>query len=167
MSWVIWFRYLRYHSQMISLLNYRENREEKYLFLLDIKADNYNTIESTAKTAEQQGPRLQQVRTCSNATAVGTEMKEEKKLLTFRRPQTDRDIQQKPSSPHGLWALKWGLGRGGSWLHPFITQVHCMHLSCPGLALPSHQVLHHCFRPWLSISATTTNLCSVSKPLLV
>jgi len=29
-----------------------------------------------------------------------------------------------------------------------------MHLSSPGLALPSHQVLNHCFRPWLSISAT-------------
>jgi len=30
---------------------------------------------------------------------------------------------------------------------PSITQVHCMHLSSPGLALPSHQVLNHCFRP--------------------
>jgi len=27
-------------------------------------------------TAEQQGPRLQQVRVCSNATAAGTEIKE-------------------------------------------------------------------------------------------
>jgi len=25
--------------------------------------------------------------------------------------------------------------------------MHCMHLSSPGLALPSHQVLNHCFRP--------------------
>jgi len=33
-------------------------------------------MESTAMTAEQQGPRLQQVRICSNATAVGTEIKE-------------------------------------------------------------------------------------------
>ena len=39
-----------------------------------------------------------------------------------------------------------------------ITQVHCIHLSSPGLALPSHQVLHHCFRPWLSISATMSLL---------
>ena len=27
-------------------------------------------------------------------------------------------------------------------------------LSSPGLALPSHQVLNHCFRSWLSISTT-------------
>jgi len=27
-----------------------------------------------------------------------------------------------------------------------VTQVHCMHLISPGWALPSHQVLHHCFR---------------------
>ena len=39
-----------------------------------------------------------------------------------------------------------------------ITQVHCMHLSSPGLVLPSHQVLHYCFRPWLSISATSNTL---------
>ena len=30
---------------------------------------------------------------------------------------------------------------------------NCMQLSFPGLALPSHQVLHHCFKPRLSISA--------------
>ena len=29
-----------------------------------------------------------------------------------------------------------------------------MHLSYPGLALPSHQVLNQWFRPWLCISAT-------------
>jgi len=28
-----------------------------------------------------------------------------------------------------------------------VTQMHCLHLSSPGLALPSHQLLHHCFRP--------------------
>jgi len=31
---------------------------------------------------------------------------------------------------------------------------HCMHLSPPGLALSSHQVLNHCFKLWLSISTT-------------
>jgi len=36
--------------------------------------------------------------------------------------------------------------------------VHCIHLSSPVLALPSHQVLNHCFRPRLSISATNTNV---------
>ena len=35
-----------------------------------------NTMRSTAMTAEQQGPRLQQVKVCSNATAVGREIKE-------------------------------------------------------------------------------------------
>jgi len=33
-------------------------------------------MERTAMTAEQQGPRLLQVRICSNATAIGTEIKE-------------------------------------------------------------------------------------------
>ena len=35
---------------------------------------SYSAMENTAMTAEQQGPRLQQARTCSNATA--TEIKE-------------------------------------------------------------------------------------------
>ena len=34
------------------------------------------------------------------------------------------------------------------------TQVHWMHLRSPGLALPSHQVLNHCFKPWLTKSVT-------------
>jgi len=33
-------------------------------------------MESAATTAEQQGPRLLQVRICSNAGAMGTEIKE-------------------------------------------------------------------------------------------
>ena len=43
---------------------------------------------------------------------------EEKELLTFGRPQTDRNLQKEIPSPP-LPTLKWGLGRGGSWLHPF------------------------------------------------
>jgi len=35
-----------------------------------------------------------------------------------------------------------------------VIQVHCMHLSSHGLALPSYQVLNHCCKPWLNISAT-------------
>jgi len=35
-----------------------------------------------------------------------------------------------------------------------------MHLSSPGLALPSHQVLNHFFRLWLSISAIPLELFS-------
>ena len=37
-----------------------------------------NPMESTVITAEQQGPRLQQVRACSNATATGTKVKGKK-----------------------------------------------------------------------------------------
>ena len=43
---------------------------------------------------------------------------EGKELLTFGRPQLGRDLQQEMPSPP-LPNLKWGLGRGGSWLHPF------------------------------------------------
>lgn len=52
-----------------------------------------NAIESATVTAEQQGPWLQQVRICSNATAIGAET-EEKKLLTCRRPQVHRNLQR-------------------------------------------------------------------------
>ena len=50
-------------------------------------------IKSTAITAEQRGPKLQQERTCSNTTAIGTKSKR-KLLLTFRRPQAHTDLQQ-------------------------------------------------------------------------
>jgi len=49
-------------------------------------------MENEVLRAEQQGPRLQQVRICSNATAMDTEIKE-RKLLTFRRPHVHRDLQ--------------------------------------------------------------------------
>lgn len=48
-----------------------------------------------------------------------------------------------------------------------ITEVHCMHLSSPALALPSHQVLHHCFMPWLSIYTSYLLLFSGSLLKLV
>jgi len=48
-------------------------------------------MESTTIIAEQHYPWLQQVRTCSNATAVDTKIKN---LLTFRRPQACKDLQQ-------------------------------------------------------------------------
>jgi len=41
-----------------------------------------------------------------------------KALLTFRRPQEHRDLQQEMFSPP-LPTLKRGLGRGVSLLHPF------------------------------------------------
>lgn len=45
-------------------------------------------MESVAVTAQGQSPRSQQVRIRSNA-AVDAEIK---KLLTFQRPQVDRDL---------------------------------------------------------------------------
>lgn len=48
--------------------------------------------------------------------------------------------------------------RSGKWCilaSPLVvTQMHCMQLSSPGLALSSHQVLNHWFKQWLSICAT-------------
>jgi len=48
-------------------------------------------MESTAIIAEQQGPRLQKVKICSNSTAMGTEKNKTKQnktltFLTFGRP---------------------------------------------------------------------------------
>lgn len=50
-------------------------------------------MESATITAEKQDPKLQQVRICSNANAVGKEIRE-KTLLSFGRPQVCRGLQQ-------------------------------------------------------------------------
>jgi len=50
-------------------------------------------MESTAIIAGWQSLWLQQMKTNPNAAAIDAEMKE-KKLLTFRRPQVGRDLQQ-------------------------------------------------------------------------
>jgi len=39
---------------------------------------------------------------------------------------------------------------------PALKWAHCMHLSFPGLALPSHQALNHCSKLWLCISTTAS-----------
>ena len=67
-------------------------------------------------TAEQQDPRPQQVRICLNVNEVGTEIKQSSCLPLggLRHTRISREI---PSPP--LPTLKWGLARGGPWLHPF------------------------------------------------
>jgi len=50
-------------------------------------------MEGTAIIEKQHNPRLQQMRTSTNAAAANTETKEEKPL-TLRRPQVGRDLQQ-------------------------------------------------------------------------
>ena len=52
--------------------------------------------------------------------------------------------------------IQWGLGRDGSWLHPFwpLRYIACAWAPL-GWPLPSYQVLNHCFKPWLGISATS------------
>jgi len=50
-------------------------------------------MENTAITAGQQSSRLQQARINPSAAAIETKTKE-KKLLTFRRPHIDRNLQQ-------------------------------------------------------------------------
>ena len=63
------------------------------LSILNKYIKHYNAMESTAIIAGYQSPRQQQVRISPNAAAVYTETKE-KKLLTLRRPQVGRDLQQ-------------------------------------------------------------------------
>lgn len=43
---------------------------------------------------------------------------------------------------------------------PVIQYTAC-YLSSPMLALPSHQMLNHCFRPWLGISTTPIKKLSI------
>ena len=74
-----------------------------------------------------------------------------KKLLTFRRPQVCRDLQQDilatTANPYMRCKKGWILASP-----LLITQV-----GSPGLTLPSHQVLNHWLKPWLSISTTDTH----------
>jgi len=102
-------------------------------------------------TAGWQSPRLQQVRIRPNAAAMDTETKERSclSLEGFREAGISRE---KPSPP--LPTLKWRLEEEDPGSTCPITQLYRMHLSSPGLALLSHQMLHHCFRLWLSISTT-------------
>jgi len=110
-------------------------------------------MKSTTITARKQSLQLQQKRTSPDAATMYEEMKEGKKMLTFRRPQVSQESPAKHPSLHCQplnevwegWILAPAL---------LVTQLHCMHLSSPGLALPSHQVLNHCSRPRLSISTT-------------
>jgi len=60
-------------------------------------------MESTAMTAEQQGPKLQKMRNFSNATAIGTEIKESSYLPSEGLRHTK--ISSKTHLP-GLPALK-------------------------------------------------------------
>ena len=78
---------------------------------------------------------MQQVRICSNTAAMDTEIKE-----------SISGMERSPARYPCLHCQLLGEVREeedpGSTLS--VTQVHCMHLSSPGLALPSHQVLNHC-----------------------
>ena len=69
----------------------------------------------------------------------------DEELLTSERPQIGRDLQQDALT----FTAKPSMRSGKGWfLDPPlpVTQLHCIHLSSPGLTLPSYQVLHHCFR---------------------
>jgi len=115
-------------------------------------------MESTAITAGQQVPMLQQVRIYSlaNATAMGTEIKE-RSCLPSEGLQVCRNHQQDPLAP----TTNPEMMSGKSWILP-ITQRHCLHLSSPELAPPSCQVLNHCFKPWLSISTIPSHCIFLS-----
>jgi len=123
---------------------------------LDMGMSKHNMMESTATTAEQKGSRLQQVRTCSNATAVGTEIKE-RSCLPLKGLRYAGIFSKIPLPP--LPALKRGLGRGGSWLQLFwsLRNIACTWAPLGWPCLLTHQVLNHCFKPWLSISTTASH----------
>jgi len=109
-------------------------------------------MESRAMTAEQQGPRLQQVRIHPNEQLRAYRSRKEAAYL-----QKSSGMQRSPERPHAHFHCQplnelWEGVEPGCTLP--VTQLHCIHLSSPGLALPSHQVLNHWFKVWLSISTT-------------
>ena len=93
---------------------------------------------------------LQQMRMSPNAAATDTKMKEKSCLPLEGLTQAGISSKRCPHLHCQPLNEGWeGVDPGSI---PSITQLHCMHLSSSGLALPFHQVLHHCFRPSLSIS---------------
>jgi len=97
--------------------------------------------------AEQQGPKLQQVRTSSNPTAAGTETKEIICLPSEGLLPSEGRQGSPARNPHLHCQPLYEIWEG---VHPgFTPSCHsgALHaLSFPGLALPSHQVLNHCFK---------------------
>ena len=59
---------------------------------------------------------------------------EAKELPTSGKPQVGRDLQQEMTSAL-LPTLKWGLGRGGSWHHPF-RSLRCIACTWAPLGWP-------------------------------
>ena len=108
-----------------------------YTFKLNsimLERDDNSRVAKSLATANENKPK------CSNQRHRN---KGRKPTYLWKITDTQRPAERHPH----LHCQPLNEGWGGSWLHPFITQVHCMHLSSPGLAPPSHQVLHHCFRP--------------------
>ena len=111
-----------------------------------------NTITQQKKKpaiiAGQQSPRPQQVRISPRAAAADT--KEKKSAYPWKASGR----QGSPAKcPHlHCQALNEGWEEVDPGSSPSGHSVHCKHLSSPGLALPSHQVLNHCLKSWLNIS---------------
>ena len=97
--------------------------------------------------AEQHNIHLEQIRT--NTTAISTQTN---KQPTFAKPPRSRHLLKNTfTSPCQPLNEVWEEVDPGS--TPFSHSgalrcivLHCIHLGSPGLALPSHQVLNHCFR---------------------
>ena len=102
-------------------------------------------MKSTSKTSEQQGPKLQQVRICSNATAVDTNIKERSYL-----PSESPGRQRPPArGPHLHCQPLNGVGEGvdsgstpsghsGAWHAPELPWVGPAFL--PGVQSPFQAV---------------------------
>ena len=99
---------------------------------LNEQVTSCNTMERAAVTAQQKGPRLQQLKICSNTTAVSTEIKKRSYIPSedLRYTQISNKIPPPP-----LPTLKWNLGRGVSWLHPF-RSLRCIVWSWAPLVWP-------------------------------
>ena len=104
-------------------------------------------------TAQQQDLRLQQMRIHSTTTAVGTEIKEKSCSPSESLRHTGISRERSPflplANPYMRSGTRWIVAPALP-----VTQVHCLHLSFPGLALPSYQVLNHYLKLSPSISAT-------------
>jgi len=79
----------------------------------------------------------------TSPNTAGTEMKKKRCLPTegFKYAGTSSKRHPHCQPLNEVWE---GVDPGSTFP---VTQEHCMQLGSPGLALPSHQVLHHWFRP--------------------
>jgi len=116
-KWVIILDHLHYSKTSLCSSSHTA-RKRTVEYLPNSKKMLQNILQQDGKYSSNSGTAKSLATANENKPKCSRHRNEEKELLTFRRLQAHRDLQQEVPSPP-VPTLKWGLGRGVSWLHPF------------------------------------------------